>query len=131
MYDQWFEERLIKASQTQPDEANTDDPTEIQALKNLLHGLTTAKVAAKNFTSSVRDKFDSKTNNDQWDLLWSPWGLILDAAQEIPSAQDRIVELLQAIKDLEDSKSGDAVLRWRDLPYLGAMFDDAWKCRYK
>lgn len=104
-----------------------DNCNETRVLKDFLSGTTTAKAAAEDFTSVIRNMKDlDERIQDKSSLLFRHWVSILYAAEEIPSPQDKIMEFLTAIKNLDDLESRVAVIRWRDLPFFGDIFNKVW-----
>lgn len=122
MYEEWF-------GKFTSDDDNPK-PEEVQALKDFLDGATSAQVAAAKFTAMVPDEEGSA------DGLYRIWNLVCDAAREIPRSQEKLVELLAAIRQLPDVKCKRSEyfgpmdsINWRDLPILGWMLRDLWNCR--
>ena len=81
---------------------------------------------------------DTRENEEPESFLFEMWGVIISVAEQIPwkhrdSGQTRLVEVIQALKDLPGSTTlkfdywSDMEL-WSDLPMLGAVMTEKCYC---
>ena len=107
-------------------------PSAVSAINGLLQGSLSAKEAA----SQVAEHCVVSSESDLDVNPHTTWQFILDTAKEFPEKQDRLVELLQAVKRLPDLETnGKPVIVhdmkvWSDLPYFGWTSRDNWNCEY-
>ena len=116
MYEEWFQSMI--------DDENMPFAAEITAIKSFIDGGISATEAARQCTSHIGT--DISPNPE---LLWS---LCESMAVEQPSTQDKVVELLAAIKRTPDPvRNGQPYQRngkkvFSQLAYFGTGFADGW-----
>ena len=118
MVDAWFEHISSQEHRLGPDER--------QSLKDFLNGLTSADEAAKAISSAYSTLPGTAIGSFVCDL----WLLLIDAAKEIPSSQDKLVQLVATIGQLSDFTRCGKVFRvagpekqrpWRDPPLFADL----------
>ena len=120
MYEEWF--------QSLADDEGMPSAAEITAIKSFIDGETSVAAAARRCTSLI-----AAEPSPNPELLWS---LCESMAIELPSTQDKIVELLAAIKEMPDpirneqpyEINGERV--FSRLGYFSAGFADGWSGRF-
>ena len=112
-----------------PNDEDTANPAEKKALKDFLAGSTSAEIAAERLTATIAG---AENPEEELPRIWS---FVTEAAEHLPDAQDRLVALLKAIKQLPDlERNGDPVTVygnmtvWKDLPLLANELRDRWEC---
>ena len=116
MYEEWF--------QSMADDEDMPTLAEITPIRSFIDGQISVPDAAKQCTSRI---VTEPSPNPE--LLWS---FFESMAIELPNTQDKIVELLAAIKELPDPVrngqpykiNGERV--FSQLGYFGAGFADGW-----
>lgn len=116
MYEEWF--------QSMADDEDMPTPNEINVIKDYINNNIPANEAAVRCTSRI-----ALEHNPDPTLLWS---LFESMAVELPDTQDKVVELLAAIKRLPDPSRNGQEHRingqkiFSELAYFGAGFSDYW-----
>ncbi len=108
----WFRQR--------PLDPDTTSPEEQQALEDFLTGKVSAEVAAERITAAVVGSKSAELR------LPRIWGLINDAAVDLPSEQEKLIDLLEAIQKLPDRGKGKKKINWSDLPWFANDIRDMW-----
>lgn len=98
-----------------PQDDDMATETEATALKDFLAGRKPVDEAAKELTSAAA------TSRAEEDLA-RLWGFITDAALALPDQQDKLIELLTAIKRLPPGGAVD----WSRLPGFASDIRDRW-----
>ncbi|MCJ1302281.1 hypothetical protein MMC08_005084 [Hypocenomyce scalaris] len=123
MSDAWFADKIAPDS----DKDDGCHPLEAEALKNYLSGTTaTANEAARAITLPVENEPNPSAD------VCRLWALLIDALTDLPTAQQKIIHLLQAIRSIQPaSLTGGQAHRqpenqvlWRDLPGFGHLWAD-------
>lgn len=112
-----------------PHDEDTPKPEEEVTLKDFLSGRISAETAAERFTSIVAKA------PDPFKEVVTLWAFVHDAAEDIPSIQEKLTgELLKAIQRLPDVERDGKVLvydnlykLWSDLPKLDHDLCDRWE----
>lgn len=122
----------MMASTTGADPARPVEQEE-EALRNYLAGGTSAADAAKRFTSVVAQ---AENPEEAEDGLYRIWTLVNQAAEDRLEVQEKLIELLKAIKQLPDLTVGGSPITirgqyvvWRDLPLLAEDIRTRWECK--
>ena len=116
MYEEWF--------QSMADDEDMPTPAEITAIKLFIDGQISATEAAQQCTSRI-----AAEPSPNPELLWS---LFESMAVELPDTQDKVVELLAAIKKVPDPVRNGQPYKihgervFSQLGYFGAGFSDGW-----
>lgn len=112
-----------------PHDSNTLRSVEEQALKDVLTDAIPANVAAERITSIA------SRSADPGEEIYRVWSSINEAAENLPSVHEKLVDLLEAIKQLPDLKrQGRTLMRddgqicWKDLPTYAWDVRDRWDC---
>ena len=116
MFDTWFDQR--------PHDEDTTSPEEEQILKDFFDEKIPAAEAARNLTLAVGSEWDPDASKI--------FGLLLDAAEEIPASHTKLVELLAAIKGLGGMAyklSYGQENYWINLPGVEMMMGDTRRCK--
>ena len=123
MYEEWFQ------SMIEGDEGGELPTTaEIAAIKSFIDGETSATEAAQQCTSRIAAEDDPNP-----ELIWY---FLEDMAIELPDTQDKVVELLAAIKKIPDPiRNGEPCRIYSErvfsqLAYFGAGFADSWNGKF-
>lgn len=102
-------------------------PISASIIEDFLH----SKISASEAATKIATQGPDGELRDQPYEVWPP---VLDAAQRRPDTQDRLIQLMSAIKQLPDQyKDGEPVIIhgmrvWADLPYFGFYMRDLWNC---
>ena len=116
MYEEWF--------QSMADDEDMPTPNEINAIRDYINDTIPANEAAVRCTSRI-----ALEPSPDPTLLWS---LFESMAVELPDTQDKVVELLAAIKRLPDPIRAGQEHRingqktFSELAYFAAGFSDYW-----
>ena len=116
MFDTWFNQL--------PHDEDTTSPEEEQILKDFFDEKILAAEAARNLTLAVGSEWGPDAKRIS--------GLLLDAAEEIPASHTKLVELLAAVKDLDEvayKRSSGREEYWMDSPGIIAMMADSRSCK--
>ncbi|KAI0385953.1 hypothetical protein F5Y04DRAFT_276472 [Hypomontagnella monticulosa] len=89
---------------------------EANAIRELLHGNINHTEAATRFTNDISE---SRTAEASRESLWGMWKLLEDTARKFPEHHDKLVNLVDAIRQLPDLViRGETAVRWPELPIL-------------
>ncbi len=109
---------------------NSPQSIAAETLRSFLAGSTTASDAAKRFNSVVAQVKDPE------DGLYEIFTRVNEAAQERLDVQEKLIELIKAVKSLPDLTVGGEPVNirgqyvvWRDLPILGEDLRSRWECK--
>ncbi|KAL8759400.1 MAG: hypothetical protein Q9184_003630 [Pyrenodesmia sp. 2 TL-2023] len=117
--DEWMDNFVAEWA---PDNDPRDIPSasELKAISQYLHGRISAGEAAFAYT---RDTISGKTSGDVWFLIYH-------VAQTLPETQDRLIQLIRAIKALPDEPCASGkVQRWSSVSLADLHGDlrDRWE----
>ncbi|KAI1095397.1 hypothetical protein F5B19DRAFT_441391 [Rostrohypoxylon terebratum] len=95
---------------------------EASAIKELLLGNITPEDAAVKITSDVGA---SRNADAARGALWGPWKLLEDTARKFPEHHEKLVKLVDAIRQLPDLVvRGETVVKWSELPKLAELWGE-------
>ncbi|KAI0900525.1 hypothetical protein F4806DRAFT_491414 [Annulohypoxylon nitens] len=95
---------------------------EASAIKELLLGNITPEDAAVRLTTDVGASRTAETIRGS---LWGPWKLLEDTARKFPEHHEKLVKLVDAIRQLPDVVvRGETVVKWSELPNLAELWGE-------
>lgn len=123
MYEEWFKS-LVEAD----DDGDLPTTAEMAVIKSFIDGEISATEAAQQCTSRIAAEDDPNP-----ELIWY---FCEDMALELPDTQDKVVELLAAIKKIPDpirngkpyTFNGEKV--FSELSYFRANLADGWSGKF-